>query len=269
MERRPTEPRPARKLRKRPKVDLATTALGAVPEKRVLKTPPKSLKQASETASGQRELAVRVKTAKKRSVSSTRWLERQLNDPFVARARAEGWRSRAAFKMIEIDEKFGLLKKGARVVDLGAAPGGWTQVAVERGAARVVGIDYLPMGSVPGATLLELDFLDPAAPDRLKSALGGQADVVLSDMAAPTTGHKPTDHLRIVGLAEAALDFAEDVLAPGGAFVCKVFQGGAEGALLMRLRKAFSVVKHVKPKSSRAESSEMYVVATGFRGGAL
>lgn len=266
MERRPTEPRHGRRPKKRPKVDVATTALGATPEKRTLKALPKSLKDSGEKAGGHRDLAVRVKTAKKRTVSSTRWLERQLNDPFVARARAEGWRSRAAFKLIEIDQKFSLLKAGARVVDLGAAPGGWTQVAVERGAARVVGIDYLPVGSIPGATILELDFLDEAAPDRLKAALGGPADVVLSDMAAPTTGHKPTDHLRIIGLAEAALDFAEDVLSPGGAFVCKVFQGGAEGGLLARLKKSFAVVRHAKPKASRAESSEMYVVATGFRG---
>ncbi len=268
MERRQKPERDARRPRKRPKLDLATTALGETPAKRTLK--PEALatpaKAKTDAGAGQRELAVRVKTAKSRSVSSTRWLERQLNDPFVARAKAEGWRSRAAFKLIEIDDKFRLLARGARVVDLGCAPGGWTQVAVERGAASVVGVDYLPTGAIPGAKILELDFLDPAAPGALKEALGGPADVVLSDMAAPTTGHKPTDHLRIMGLAEAALDFAEEILAPGGSFVCKVFQGGAEGSLLTRLRKSFAHVKHMKPKSSRAESAEVYVVGTGFRG---
>lgn len=270
MERRQKPEREPRRPRKRPKLDLATTALGETPPKRSLKPDAlsKPSKALSETGSGHRDLAVRVKTSKTRSVSSARWLERQLNDPYVARAKAEGWRSRAAFKLIEIDEKFGLLKRGARVADLGCAPGGWLQVAVKRGAERVVGVDYLPTGGVPGAAILELDFLDPSAPQKLQSALGGHADVVLSDMAAPTTGHKPTDHLRIMGLAEAALDFAEDVLAPGGSFVCKVFQGGAEGALLARLKKAFATVKHTKPKSSRAESAEVYVVATGFRGGA-
>jgi 23S rRNA (uridine2552-2'-O)-methyltransferase len=265
MERGRGPDRETRRPRKRPKVDLATTALGETPAKRTLK--PEALAKVSKgEAGGQRELAVRVKTAKTRTASSARWLERQLNDPFVARAKAEGWRSRAAFKLIEIDEKFALLKRGARVVDLGCAPGGWLQVAVERGAAKIIGVDYLATGAIPGATILELDFLDPSAPDALKRELGGPADVVLSDMAAPTTGHKPTDHLRIMGLAEAALDFAEEVLAPGGSFVCKVFQGGAEGALLARLKKGFASVKHMKPKSSRAESAEVYVVATGFRG---
>ncbi|MBY0422015.1 MAG: RlmE family RNA methyltransferase [Parvularculaceae bacterium] len=269
MERRPPVPKSAKRPHKRPKVDLATTALGETPAKRGLKPEAAGAKSAAETPNyGARELAVRLKTAKQRTPSSARWLERQLNDPYVARARAEGWRSRAAYKLLEIDDKFRLLRAGSRVVDLGAAPGGWTQVAVKRGAGVVVGVDYLPTAAVPGATLLELDFLDPAAPDRLKATLGGDADVVLSDMAAPTTGHRTTDHLRIIGLAEAALDFAEDVLAPGGAFVCKVFQGGAEGALLARLRKGFETVKHVKPKSSRADSSEMYVVAVGRRGGA-
>lgn len=269
MERRNRPERDARRPRKRPKLDLATTALGETPEKRRLK--PESLatpsKSQSDAPSGQRELAVRVKTSKSRTVSSARWLERQLNDPYVARAKAEGWRSRAAFKLIEIDDKIQILRRGSRVVDLGCAPGGWTQVAVERGAGIVIGVDYLATGAIPGATILELDFLEADAPAALKAALGGPADVVLSDMAAPTTGHKPTDHLRIMGLAEAALDFAEEVLAPGGSFVCKVFQGGAEGALLARLRKAFATVKHMKPKSSRAESAEVYVVASGFRGG--
>ncbi|NWG92898.1 MAG: RlmE family RNA methyltransferase [Parvularculaceae bacterium] len=211
-------------------------------------------------------MRVNVKTAKKRKLSSTLWLDRQLNDPYLARAKAEGYKSRAAYKLIELNEKFHLIGKGSRVVDLGCAPGGWLQAAVEAGAARVVGIDCLSMAHVPGSEHLELDFLDDAAPQRLKDLIGGEADVVLSDMAAPTTGHKGTDHLRIIALAEAALDFAEDTLAPGGAFLCKVFQGGAEGALLARLKEKFTTVKHAKPKSSRADSAEIYVVATGFRG---
>ena len=215
---------------------------------------------------GRRDLRVRVKTAKGRKLSSTRWLERQLNDPYVQRAKADGFRGRAAYKIIEIDDKFRFLKPGSRIVDLGCAPGGWCQVAVKAGAEKVVGIDYLGMPPVPGAEVLELDFLDDEAPEKLKKLLGGEADVVLSDMAAPTTGHKSTDHLRIVALAETALDFAEDVLAPGGSFACKVFQGGAEGEFLTRLKRDFTSVKHAKPKASRAESAEMYVVATGFRG---
>ncbi|MEM9619049.1 MAG: RlmE family RNA methyltransferase [Pseudomonadota bacterium] len=215
----------------------------------------------------QRELNVHVKTAKRREYGSTLWLKRQLNDPYVRKAKAEGWRSRAAFKMLELDEKFSLLKPGARVVDLGCAPGGWCQVAAKAVGrkGRVIGIDYLAMPAVPGAEVLEMDFLDDDAPDRLKELLGGDADIVLSDMAAPTTGHKSTDHLRIVALAEAALDFAEDVLAPGGAFVCKVFAGGAEGDLLKRLKQRFTSVKHAKPKASRSDSAEKYVVATGFK----
>lgn len=224
---------------------------------------------------GGRQAAVRVKTAKKRSVSSARWLERQLNDPYVAEAQKRGFRSRAAFKLLQLDDKFRLLAPGRRVVDLGAAPGGWTQVAVERvrsnsstGGGQVVGLDILEMDEVPGAITMQADFLDEAAPNRLKAALGGPADVVLSDMAAPTTGHAQTDHLRIMGLAEAAYDFAEEVLAPGGAFVCKLFQGGAERDLLERLKRDFAVVRHAKPAASRADSSETYLVATGFRGGA-
>lgn len=224
---------------------------------------------------GGRQAAVRVKTAKKRSVSSARWLERQLNDPYVAEAQKRGFRSRAAFKLMQLDDKFRLLAPGRRVVDLGAAPGGWTQVAVERvrsnsstGGGQVVGLDILEMDEVPGAITMQADFLDETAPDRLKAALGGPADVVLSDMAAPTTGHAQTDHLRIMGLAEAAYDFAEEVLAPGGAFVCKLFQGGAERDLLERLKRDFAVVRHAKPAASRADSSETYLVATGFRGGA-
>lgn len=265
MERRKQASKGRNKPKKRQPTDQATTALGEVPEKRGLKNLPEAKKDGP-GASGQREMRVNVKTAKKRKLSSTLWLDRQLNDPYVARAKAEGYRSRAAYKLKEINEKYHLIGKGSRVVDLGCAPGGWLQAAVEAGAARVVGIDYLSMPHVPGSEHLELDFLDPSAPDKLKKLLGGEADVVLSDMAAPTTGHKGTDHIRIIALAEAALDFAEDVLAPGGAYVCKVFQGGAEGELLARLKENFSSVKHAKPKSSRADSAEMYVVATGFRG---
>lgn len=271
MERRKSQKPTNSKPRKRPKVDIAKTALGAVPEKRGLKqTPEKKAKSAAKTAAagatgGQREMAVNVKTARRRTLASTLWLHRQLNDPYVARAKSEGFRSRAAYKLSELNEKFGLIGKGTRVVDLGCAPGGWCQVAVKAGAAKVVGIDYLGMGAIPGAEVLELDFLAEDAPQRLKALLGGKADIVLSDMAAPTTGHKATDHLRIVALAEAALDFAEDVLAPGGSFVCKVFQGGAEGELLVRLKQDFASVKHAKPKASRSDSAEMYVVATGFR----
>lgn len=255
--------RAAKRATKRPKkTDIATTALGEEPEKRSRK---KSAPMKGESSS--REFNVHVKTAKRRDYASTLWLKRQLNDPYVRRAKAEGWRSRAAFKLLELDEKFSLLKPGARVVDLGCAPGGWCQVAVKAvgRSGRVVGIDYLETPAVPGAEILRLDFLDEDAPARLKDALGGPADVVLSDMAAPTTGHRSTDHLRIVALAEAALDFAEDVLAPGGAYVCKVFAGGAEGDLLARLKANFTSVKHAKPKASRSDSAEKYVVATGFR----
>jgi 23S rRNA (uridine2552-2'-O)-methyltransferase len=220
------------------------------------------------SGSGARGLTVKVRTAKKRTTSSTRWLERQLNDPWVAEAKRLGYRSRAAFKLIQMDEKLGLLKRGARVVDLGAAPGGWTQIAADRvgPTGRVVGIDYLGMDPVPGAQLLKLDFLDPSAPEELRRLLDGPADVVLSDMAAPTTGHPATDHLRIVALAEAALEFALTVLAPGGAFVAKLFQGGAEKALLDALKRNFTKVRNVKPPASRSDSAEAYVVATGFRG---
>lgn len=269
---RPGKPRPRtsaktarRKPRKSPAGPIARTALGAEPEKRgrdkSVETP--------KDAEGRRDFTVKVKTAKGRKLSSTLWLQRQLNDPFVAKAKALGYRSRAAFKLVELDEKFGLLKKGARIVDLGCAPGGWCQVAVKAVGpkGRVVGIDYLGMEPVDGADTLELDFLDDDAPDRLKALLDGPADVVLSDMAQPATGHRPTDHLRIVALCEAALDFAEDVLAPGGAFACKVLQGGTERALLDRLKTVFTSVKHAKPESSRADSAEMYVVATGYRGG--
>ncbi|WP_189989460.1 RlmE family RNA methyltransferase [Thalassobaculum fulvum] len=219
---------------------------------------------------GSRQATVRVKTARGRTASSQRWLERQLNDPYVAESKRLGYRSRAAFKLLQLDDKYHFLKPGARVVDLGAAPGGWTQIAVTRVGApdkgQVVGLDYLPVEPIAGATLIEADFMAEDAPARLKAALGGPVDVVLSDMAAPTTGHSKTDHLRIVGLCEAALEFAIEVLAPGGAFVAKVFQGGTEGELLARMKRAFRTVRHAKPPASRAESAETYVVATGFRG---
>lgn len=219
---------------------------------------------------GGRSLKQRVKTAKKRTVSQTRWLERQLNDPYVARAKREGYRSRAAFKILEIDDKFKLFKPGGRVVDLGAAPGGWAQVAAKRvqseeGRGKVIGIDLLPIDAIPGVVFEQMDFNDEDAPERLKAMLGGPADVVMSDMAANTTGHKKTDHLRIIGLAELAVAFAREVLAPNGAFVAKVFQGGLETALLNDLKRDFTTVRHVKPAASRADSSELYVLATGFR----
>ena len=219
-----------------------------------------------------RTLAVRVKTAKSRDLASTLWLERQLNDPYVAEARRLGYRSRAAFKLIQLDDKYHLLRPGMRIVDLGAAPGGWTQVAVERigtlkaGAGKVVGIDILEWPPLPGATALVGDFLAGDTPERLRTALGGPADIVLSDMAAPATGHPATDHLRIVHLCEVALDFALGILAPGGSFVAKVFKGGSERALLDLLKQRFSNVRHAKPAASRAESAETYVVAMGFKG---
>lgn len=222
--------------------------------------------------SGSRMKAERVRTVRGRSPSSVRWLQRQLNDPYVQEAIRAGWRSRAAFKMIQIDDRFHLLRPGARVVDLGAAPGGWTQVAVQRvragqpGGGLVVGMDILEWDPVPGAVTLVHDFLADDAPDLLKHHLGGGADVVLSDMAAPTTGHSATDHLRIIGLVEVALEFAREVLAPGGSFVAKVFQGGTEGQLLTEMKRLFTTVRHAKPPASRKESSETYVVATGFRG---
>lgn len=212
-----------------------------------------------------RGLTVRVRTAKSRSAASQRWLARQLNDPYVAAAKQQGWRSRAAFKLIELDERFKLIRRGARVIDLGAAPGGWTQVAVQRGAGAVAGVDLLAMDPVAGASLLQGDFTDPAVQQQLVDLLGGKADVVLSDMAPNTTGHAATDHLRIVALADEALAFATDALAEGGTFVAKVFQGGAERDMLERLKQRFATVRHAKPPASRKESSELYVVATGFR----
>ncbi|MCC7282397.1 MAG: RlmE family RNA methyltransferase [Acetobacteraceae bacterium] len=212
-----------------------------------------------------RRLTERVRTATSRSPGSARWLARQLNDPYVARAREAGLRSRAAFKLLELDRQFRLLRPGLRVVDLGAAPGGWSQVAVRKGAGRVVAIDLLEIEPIAGVVILEGDFLAAAATERVRAALGGQADLVLSDMAANTTGHAATDHLRIMALAEAALDFALGVLAPGGAFVCKLFQGGGERAFQETLKRHFARVRHAKPPASRKESAETYVVAQGFR----
>jgi 23S rRNA (uridine2552-2'-O)-methyltransferase len=220
---------------------------------------------------GERALKVRVKSGKGRSVSSKLWLERQLNDPYVARAKREGFRSRAAFKLMELDDKHRFLKPGARVIDLGAAPGGWSQVAAKRvgaseGKGRVAAIDLLDMAAIQGVDFARLDFLDPAAPGRLQAMLGGPADVVLSDMAANATGHRATDHLKIMALVEAAAMFAPDVLRPGGTFLAKVIQGGTEAALLADLKRDFAAVKHVKPAASRTDSAELYVLATGFRG---
>ena len=213
----------------------------------------------------------RLKDEKRRTVSSRAWLERQLSDPYVARAKREGFRSRAAYKLAEIDDKYKVLKPGARVVDLGAAPGGWSEIAAKRvgaGAgnkARVIGLDILDMKPIAGVEFLKLDFLDVTAPARLRQMLGGKADVVLSDMAANATGHRQTDHLRIMALAEAAAAFACEVIAPGGVFLCKVLQGGTEAALLAELKRDFASVKHVKPPASRADSAELYLLARGFR----
>ncbi len=213
----------------------------------------------------------RLKTAKGRTTSSQLWLQRQVNDPYVRKAKAEGWRSRAAFKLIEIDEKYRLLKPGMKVLDLGAAPGGWSQVAAERvqtdkGKGRVVAIDLLDIEPVAGVEFQQMDFLDEDAPERLRKMLKGPADAVLSDMAANATGHRKTDHLKIVALVEMAAEFAREVLAPGGFFLAKVIQGGTEASLLSELKKNFTSVKHVKPPASRSDSAELYVLATGFRG---
>jgi 23S rRNA (uridine2552-2'-O)-methyltransferase len=221
-----------------------------------------------DSGSGRGDGTVRVETARRRSVSSTRWLTRQLNDPYVAAAKTQGYRSRAAFKLKEIDARFHLLKRGALVLDLGAAPGGWSQVAAERldGTGKIVAADILAMEPIPGVDIFQCDLLDAATPPWLIAALGGKADVVLTDMAAPTTGHRPTDHIRTLTLFETALDLAVEVLRPGGAFVGKVFQGGATNELLTRVKQSFAEVKHVKPPASRAESVELYLVAKGFRG---
>ena len=224
---------------------------------------------AKKTSQGSsRGQGVRVKTAKKRSTSSTRWLQRQLNDPYVQLARREGYRSRAAFKLLELDEKFGLLRPGDTVVDLGCAPGGWTQVAVKKTGARgtVIGIDLLEVDPVAGAEIFVLDFLADDAPEIIKAQLQGRANLVLSDMAANATGHAPTDHIRIIHLCDLAYQFATEILAPGGAFVCKVLKGGTERELLKKMQRDFVSVKHAKPAASRSDSAESYVVARGFRG---
>lgn len=224
-----------------------------------------------EKDSGRRGLKVRVKTTRRRKPSSARWLQRQLNDPYVARARADGYRARSAFKLIEIDDRYRLLKPGARVVDLGAAPGSWSQVAAERvsshnDAPLVVAIDYLAMDPLPGVVVIQKDFLDHDAPELITGAMGEAPDVVLSDLAAPTTGHRQTDHLRTTHLSEVAADFAMTHLAVGGHFVTKVFRGGTEAELLAQLKRAFASVHHIKPPSSRAQSVELYVLAKNFRG---
>ena len=230
-----------------------------------------SADQSGSGREGGRSLKTRVKTARKRTLSSTLWLSRQLNDPYVARARTEGFRSRAAFKLMEIDDQHHLLKPGGRIVDLGAAPGGWSQIASQRvgsaaGQGSVVAVDLLEMEPVPGVEFAVLDFNDADAAARIRAMMKGQSDGVLSDMAANATGHRKTDHLRIMGLVELALDFAREVLAPRGFFLAKVLQGGTEGSLLALLKRDFTAVKHVKPSASRADSSELYVLATGFRG---
>ncbi len=212
-----------------------------------------------------RSEAVTLRSRRGRSTASQRWLARQLNDPYVRAAKQQGWRSRAAFKLAELDDRFKLIRRGARVLDLGAAPGGWSQVALRRGAARVVGLDLLPIHPVSGASFLQGDFTEPAMPERLVALLGGAADLVLSDMAPNTTGHAATDHTRIMALAELALDLALQVLAPGGSFVAKVFQGGSERQMLTAMKRHFASVRHAKPPASRKESSELYVVASGFR----
>jgi 23S rRNA (uridine2552-2'-O)-methyltransferase len=213
-----------------------------------------------------RRLTVKLKKTAGRSVASQRWLTRQLNDPYVTAAQKQGWRSRAAFKLIELDDRFHIVKKGMRVLDLGAAPGGWTQVALDRGVAAVVGIDLLAIEPIPGAHLIQGDATDPANQARIVELLGGPPDLFLSDMAPNTSGHAATDHIRIVALAEMALDMAFTMLPPGGSFVVKLFQGGADKHLLDPMKKRFTTVRHAKPPASRKESTELYVVATGFRG---
>ena len=226
------------------------------------------MKQRSDRSSGRGGLRVKVKSAKGRGASSTRWLARQLNDPFVRDAKARGYRSRAAFKLIQLDDKFHFLKKGARAIDLGAAPGGWSQVAAERVGTqgRVIAADILEIAPIAGVEVLQADIADPDGVERVAALLDGTADIVLSDMAAPTTGHRATDHLRTTALFEVALDVAENLLKPGGCFVGKVFQGGASGAPLARLKQLFAEVRHAKPLASRADSVELYLVATGYRG---
>jgi 23S rRNA (uridine2552-2'-O)-methyltransferase len=224
----------------------------------------------TKSGGGARDLRIKVKKPAKRSHSSQLWLERQLNDPYVKRAREMGYRSRAAFKLAEMDERYKFLKPGQKLLDLGCAPGGWCQVAaakvgLDKGKGRIVGIDLLPVAPIPHVELIELDFMADEAPALLMEKLGGKADGVMSDMAANTTGHKKTDHLRIIGLAEAAVEFANDVLAPGGFFLAKLFQGGDSAGLLTQLKRDFTQVRNIKPAASRADSSELYVLATGFR----
>ena len=229
------------------------------PRKRMVKPP-------SGGEEGGRGRPQRLKTAKQRTPSQQAWLERQINDPFAAKARALGYRSRAAFKISEIDDRFHLFKPGARVVDLGLAPGGWTQLAIERGVTQIAGVDLLPVEPLPPAHILQMDFTDPACGPKLIGLLGGAPDVVLSDMAAPTTGHRRTDHLRTMHLCEVAADFAVSVLKPGGHFLAKTFQGGTENELLATLKRAFRSVHHVKPPASRGESVELYLLAKDFTG---
>ncbi len=219
----------------------------------------------AEQPPGPRGLTVKLRTARGRTSASQKWLVRQLNDPYVRAAQQQGLRSRAAFKLMELDDRYHLLRRGSRVIDLGAAPGGWSQVALKRGAS-VIGVDLLPVDTLAGAQLLVGDFTDPAIQVQLRAAFDGGADLVMSDMAPNTTGHNATDHLRIIGLAEDALAFARDMLQPGGGFVAKVFQGGAERQMLESMKRDFATVRHAKPQASRKESSELYVVATGFRG---
>jgi 23S rRNA (uridine2552-2'-O)-methyltransferase len=229
------------------------------PRKRMVKPPTGGTEEG-------RGKPARLKTAKMRTPSSQAWLSRQVNDPFSAKARAHGYRSRAAYKLTEIDDKLRLLKPGARIIDLGLAPGGWTQVAIERGVTHIVGVDLLPVDPLPPAHILQMDFTDPACGPMLIDLLGGPPDAVLSDMAPNTVGHRRTDHLRIMGLIEAAADFAIGVLKPGGAFVAKAFQGGETSQVMLLLKQNFAEVKNLKPKASRADSSEVYLVATGFKG---
>jgi 23S rRNA (uridine2552-2'-O)-methyltransferase len=213
-----------------------------------------------------RHKPARLKTAYKRTPSQQAWLERQINDPFSAEARAKGYRSRAAFKLSEIDDKLKLIKKGTKIIDLGCAPGGWIQIALERGAGPVVGVDLLPVDPLSPATIIQMDFTDPACGPHLIELLGGQPDIVLSDMAPNTVGHRETDHIRIVGLIELAVEFAVTVLKPGGSFIAKAFQGGETAAVIAQLKKHFKTVQHIKPKASRADSSEVFLAATGFKG---
>lgn len=230
------------------------------PRRRMVKPPSGGLEAG-------RHKPARLKTAYRRTPSQQAWLERQINDPFSAEARAKGYRSRAAFKLSEIDDKLKLIKKGTKIIDLGCAPGGWIQIALERGAGPVVGVDLLEVDPLSPATIIQMDFTDPACGPRLMELLGGQPDIVLSDMAPNTVGHRETDHIRIVGLIEAGADFAFEVLKPGGAFVAKAFQGGETESVLKLLKERFTKVQHIKPKASRADSSEVFLAATGFKGG--